>query len=360
MRLLPRLTIILLALCCTQLTSGQQSSAVRMGAPDDWTHHRLIFSNPGTAEAAMQRGDYFHWLKVVNDPRFILQQAKRSAAARSGMNLAKLFPAPPANIATPEPEALENVAPLSEENLPRGLSKAPATSPRPGLIGFGGGSPRPSPQPRKGGRAMHTDWSMNMGNNATSGLGVFPAKFSFDVNSANCSSAPSPDFVVYNTSVAGSASQASIVAYDNLYSGCTGTVPSTYWGYNTGGTIIHVSSPIVRRLASSLRAIQRRRRRQPRPAEMESEQRHRRRACNSHGSNRRKLSRLLRALLSHHRLQWRRKRLRLVSLRRLQLRLDLCRRRLRKAPQIHRRLHRDARRSHRQRLARHSQHIAAR
>jgi hypothetical protein len=236
-RLLPRLTIILLALGCTQLTLGQQSSAVRIGAPDDWTHHRLIFSNPGTAEAAMQRGDYFHWLKVVNDPRFILQQAKRSAAARSGMNLAKPFPAPPANIATPEPEVLQNVATVAEENLPRGLSKSPVNATHTGLIGFGGGSTRPSPRPPKGGRAIHTDWSMNMGNNATSGLGVFPAKFSFDVNSANCSSAPSPDFVIYNTSVAGSASRASIVAYDNLYSGCTGTVPSTYWGYNTGGTI---------------------------------------------------------------------------------------------------------------------------
>jgi hypothetical protein len=29
----------------------------------------------------------------------------------------------------------------------------------------------------------------------------------------------------------------SIVAYDNLYSNCTGTVPSTYWAYNTGGTV---------------------------------------------------------------------------------------------------------------------------
>ncbi len=237
MRFLPRLTIIVLALCCTQLTSGQQSSAVRMGAPDDWTHHRLIFSNPGTAEAAMQRGDYFHWLKVVNDPRFILQQAKRSAAARSAMNLEKLLPTPAATIVTPDPEVLENVVPVSEENLPRGLSKSPVNAARPGLIGFGGGSPRPSPRPPKGGRAMRTDWSMNMGNNATSGLGVFPAKYSFDVNSANCSSAPSPDFVIYNTSVAGSASRASIVAYDNLYSGCTGTVPSIYWGYNTGGTI---------------------------------------------------------------------------------------------------------------------------
>jgi hypothetical protein len=28
------------------------------------------------------------------------------------------------------------------------------------------------------------------------------------------------------------------VAYDNLYTGCTGTVPLTYWSYNTGGSVV--------------------------------------------------------------------------------------------------------------------------
>lgn len=35
----------------------------------------------------------------------------------------------------------------------------------------------------------------------------------------------------------GTTGQPTIVAYDNLYSGCTGTVPSVYWQYDTGGTI---------------------------------------------------------------------------------------------------------------------------
>src|SRR5208337_376852 len=44
--------------------------------------------------------------------------------------------------------------------------------------------------------------------------------------------------VVYNTGVAGGTGQASIIAYDNLYSGCSSS-PSTYWAYNVnGGTII--------------------------------------------------------------------------------------------------------------------------
>ena len=79
---------------------------------------------------------------------------------------------------------------------------------------------------------VHTDWSESMGTNASVGAGQYPAKFSFDATTASCSS----DFVAFNTGLAGSASQASVVAYSNLYSGCGGTVPSTYWAYDTGGT----------------------------------------------------------------------------------------------------------------------------
>jgi len=81
------------------------------------------------------------------------------------------------------------------------------------------------------------DWAENMGSGATVGAGNYPAKFSFSLTTANCGSALQPDFTVYNTGLTGSATQASIVAYDNLYSGCTGTVPVTYWAYNTGGKI---------------------------------------------------------------------------------------------------------------------------
>ena len=67
-----------------------------------------------------------------------------------------------------------------------------------------------------------------------------PAKYSFASDTLNCDNVVGqPDFVVYNTSVAGSGTQATVVAYDNLYSGTcptTGghTVPQVYWSYNTG------------------------------------------------------------------------------------------------------------------------------
>ncbi|MHB8218220.1 MAG: hypothetical protein ACYDDS_19270 [Candidatus Sulfotelmatobacter sp.] len=87
------------------------------------------------------------------------------------------------------------------------------------------------------GNGVAHDWAENMGNGATVGAGNYPAKFSFSLTTANCGNATQPDFTVYNTGLTGSSTQASIVAYDNLYSGCIGTVPATYWAYNTGGKI---------------------------------------------------------------------------------------------------------------------------
>ncbi|HEV2381843.1 MAG TPA: hypothetical protein VG206_18900 [Terriglobia bacterium] len=51
------------------------------GIPDDWTHHHLVFSNPGTEEQAIENGTHDRWLRIVNDPRYIMQQLKRRAGA---------------------------------------------------------------------------------------------------------------------------------------------------------------------------------------------------------------------------------------------------------------------------------------
>jgi hypothetical protein len=84
-----------------------------------------------------------------------------------------------------------------------------------------------------------------MGTGATVGAGNYPAKFSFSLTTANCASAAQPDFVVYSTGLAGSVTRANIVAYDNLYSGCTGTVPTVYWAFDTGAKI--QTSPVFSR-----------------------------------------------------------------------------------------------------------------
>ncbi|MFZ0319362.1 MAG: hypothetical protein WAL56_09560 [Candidatus Sulfotelmatobacter sp.] len=85
---------------------------------------------------------------------------------------------------------------------------------------------------------LRHDWQEDLGSGASVGAGNYPAKYSFYGTTANCGNATQPDFVVYSTGLAGSTGQASVVAYDNLYSGCTGTVPSVYWAYNTGGQIL--------------------------------------------------------------------------------------------------------------------------
>jgi hypothetical protein len=176
-----RCGLLVLALLPAAPLSGQSPAAV--GIPYDWSHHRLVFSQPGSLADG---------LRLQTEPRFWHQWYRR-------------------NIATRAPAA-------DERSEPRG----------PGW-GF------PSTRPRE--PQIHKDWSMDMGSGATVGAANFPAKYSFVTNAANCGNATTPDFVVYNTSLAGTTSQASVVAYDNLYTGCTGTAPSVYWAYNTGGTI---------------------------------------------------------------------------------------------------------------------------
>jgi hypothetical protein len=107
---------------------------------------------------------------------------------------------------------------------------------------------------------LHGDWSFDMGSGAMVGAGNYPAKFSFDPTSANCvNPAPpvgqQPDFVVYNTSLPGSSSQATIAAFTNLYSSCTGG-PTVYWAYNTGATGAVITSPIFSRDGSQVAFIQ--------------------------------------------------------------------------------------------------------
>jgi hypothetical protein len=216
--------------------SGQD--AMRMGAPDDWTHHHLVFADPGTVNDAIRNGTYAQWARIASDPRFVLQQRKRAAVNRLG---------PSPTLPTPVAETEMRPAPESREGLEE-LRNPPARGVMPAIAArnereiLNGGElrlPRRIEHWIRPESDLQTDWSVNLGSGATVGLGIFPAKYSFSLSTANCSSAASPDFVVYNTGLAGSAAQASIVAFDNLYSGCTGTVPSFHWAYDTnGGTIV--------------------------------------------------------------------------------------------------------------------------
>jgi hypothetical protein len=160
--------------------TGHAAKPAQEGLPTDWSHQHVIFSQPATFEQVHQ---------VTSDPRYWQQWYR--------------------------------------QNVTRVLSEDSAT---PG--------DEASMDPGSQG-----DWSQNLGNNASAGAGNYPAKFSFSITTANCGGATTPDYVVYSTGLTGSGAQASVVAYDNLYSGCGGTVPSVYWAYNTGGKVL--TSPVL-------------------------------------------------------------------------------------------------------------------
>jgi hypothetical protein len=157
------LAALILSSAASSQVSGDSDAAV--SAPTDWSHHHVIFSQPATAEQAT---------RVQADPRYWQQQQRH------------------APMTLPETEAGV-------------LAPSPLSS----------NTPRPAKN-----RGLKRDWSQDIGPGATVGAGNYPAKFSFSSTTANCASATQPDFVVYGTGLAGSATQASIVAYDNLYSGC--------------------------------------------------------------------------------------------------------------------------------------------
>ena len=150
--------------------------------PTDWSHRHVIFSQPATVG---QRAE------AESDPRYWQQ------LHRGGLRLALLAYASENSA----PNAFELGAPKSTKRM-RGL------------------------------------WEEDLGTGAAVGAENFPAKFSFSSTTANCGTSSTPDFVVFSTGLNGSAAQANLVAYNNLYSGCGGTVPSVYWAYNISNASI--------------------------------------------------------------------------------------------------------------------------
>jgi hypothetical protein len=199
------------------LITGEPASPTasrhHVGMVEDWSFHRLVFSDPGTYEQAIATGAYSKWLNIQYDTRFILQQTKRSSGVKP------LFDArPPFGI------------------LPRGPW---------------------SFHEREARSKLKNDWTETMLAGGQVQPNMYPAKYSFSTTTASCTS----DFVVYPTGVAGAAAAASIIAYNELYgvtgtSGCgtTATVPSVYWAYNTGAMVS--TSPILSLDGSKVAFIQ--------------------------------------------------------------------------------------------------------
>ena len=152
----------------------------------------LFFRIQASDEHAMRSGKFNAWMHITNDPRFILQQKKRSL----------------------------------------GVQNCPLIAAQHGSVSGAAPWRKPSPQIRLREDSMHRDWGIGFGTGGPSPVS-YPAKWSFDTTTASCAN----DFVVYPTGSDGSGTQASIISYFDLYSGCGPTVPAVNWAYDTGGTI---------------------------------------------------------------------------------------------------------------------------
>lgn len=175
-------------------THGQ--GHVRVSLPQDWSHRHLVFTPPSSFEQA--------W-RLQQEPRFWHQMLSRNASAR-----------------------LQEVQ--DEDDAADFVGRHRGHGPH-------------------GHRNLeHPDWGMSLLAGGTAGAGEYPAKFTFDVNATpSCTN----DYVAFTTSLAGSSTQPSIIAFDQLYStqGTTGGLcnqngPSVKWAYNTGtGTVL--TSPVL-------------------------------------------------------------------------------------------------------------------
>jgi hypothetical protein len=167
------------------------------GFPEDWTHHHVVFSDPGSLHDASGRASFDAWYKVVTDPRFTYQQHKRG----------------------------EHRRPDSDQDRDKDRGDNGLETPPP----------------------LDRDWSASLGG-AGVAPGMFPAKWTFSTTAApSCT-----DFVVFPVNKAGvSGSQPNIVGYKNLYvnAGATGfcsglTAPTVLFSYFVGtGTV--QTSPVL-------------------------------------------------------------------------------------------------------------------
>ena len=54
-------------------TRAQEAPARGQGVVDDWSHHHVVFSNPGSREDAVRNGTLDRWLKITNSARYQMQ-----------------------------------------------------------------------------------------------------------------------------------------------------------------------------------------------------------------------------------------------------------------------------------------------
>jgi hypothetical protein len=100
---------------------------------------------------------------------------------------------------------------------------------------------QPGRFPARSSSTPHIDWSINLGAAGTAPA-MYPAKYTFDTTLApSCAN----DFVVFAINADGSATQANLVAFNNLYSGITPSNGICNRGGTSGGTDTPTSATVM-------------------------------------------------------------------------------------------------------------------
>jgi hypothetical protein len=103
------------------------------------------------------------------------------------------------------------------------------------VIGALASASAPGRQPwRRNSLTLKRDWAVSLGNVDTSTpvpKEHFPAMWGASFTNPDCAN----DFVVFGIRAGQATGQANIVAFNNLYAGCSGTIPTTMWAYYVGG-----------------------------------------------------------------------------------------------------------------------------
>src|ERR1017187_1116573 len=269
---IPRLAIKLVILSAASASAPLAHAQAATGVPWDWSHTHLIFSHPGTAGEALRNNTYDRWLTIANDPRYMIQLRKRIANAtrftlpdplsgsdaadplRNALGPENQQPAPDAALdpsfedSQSAPTTTNSSTTRTTTTLPFGLTRAliPPPIERIGFDPFR----RPMSEPfanRMIRSRIQKDWSETLGSSGTVGLGRYPA--SYTTGAASCN-----DFVVFSTGLTGTSSQASIIAFNNIYAGCNSGTPTVYWAYNTAGAI--TTSPVLSLDGSQIAFVQ--------------------------------------------------------------------------------------------------------
>ena len=180
---------------------AQEAPTQKMGVVDDWTHHHLVFSNPGTAAEAIKNGTIEQWYSVTHDPRYQLQQFKRSLTQRA---VAPAVSAAPADFASR-------------------------------LAAVMAAKPTPDSKPKR--NPIKKDWSTGLGTASATQTGTF------------IGSSGTGNVVVNGTTLTASAgsaaSQTTIIASNGAGNGSTITITNPLVGSPNSPLVLTASTPVA-------------------------------------------------------------------------------------------------------------------